>query len=236
MALPVVNSSRYSTKLPSTGLDIEFRPYLVKEEKIMMIALESKDNKAILRAMKDVAQACILSDINIDSVTSFDLEWIFLQLRSKSVGESTQVRLKCKEEECNSQTEVNIKLDEVSLTEIAENKVVELTDTIGVVLKYPTLVDVEGFDEKSLNTVDGGFDLVIKCLETIYDENNAYSVVEESHEEVKDFLDSLSTAQFKKIIDWVSNTPSLVKNVEWNCTGCGKPNELELRGLQSFFT
>jgi len=236
MALPVVNSNRYSTKLPSTGLDIEYRPYLVKEEKIMMVAMESKDNQAIIRAMKDVAQACVLSDINIDSLTSFDLEWIFLQLRSKSVGESAKVQLKCKEEDCNTRTEVDIKLDEVSLTEIAENKVIELTDTIGLVMKYPTLVDMEGQDEETLKTTEGAFDVVIKCLETIYDADNAYSVIEEKHEDVRDFLDSLSSAQFKKIVDWIANTPSLVKNVEWNCTSCGKPNELELRGLQSFFT
>ena len=83
MALPVVNSSRYSTKLPSTGVEIDYRPYLVKEEKIMMVALESKDNKQIVRAMKDVAQACILSEVDINQLTGFDLEWLFLKLRSK---------------------------------------------------------------------------------------------------------------------------------------------------------
>ena len=97
MALPVVNASRYSTTLPSTGQEIEYRPYLVKEEKIMMVALESKDKKAIMRAMKDVAQACVFTDIIIDSLTSFDLEWLFLKLRTKSVGENTRVKLKCED-------------------------------------------------------------------------------------------------------------------------------------------
>ena len=236
MALPVVNASRYSTILPSTGQEIEYRPYLVKEEKIMMVALESKDQKAIMRAMKDVAQACVFTDINVDSLTSFDLEWIFLKLRTKSVGENTRVRLKCEDEGCNKNTEIDVNLDDISLSEIIENKVIKLTDDIGVVMRYPQINMLEEHDEETLKTPDGAFEMVIDCLETIYDEENVYQVIDETRESVKGFIENLNSRQFGMIIDWLKDIPSLEKDIEWNCVACNKENSVKLRGLQSFFT
>ena len=236
MALPVVNASRYSTTLPSTGQEIEYRPYLVKEEKIMMVALESKDKKAIMRAMKDVAQACVFTDIIIDSLTSFDLEWLFLKLRTKSVGENTRVKLKCEDEGCNKSSEVNVNLDDISLSKINENKVIQLTDDIGVVMKYPQIGMLEEHDEETIQTPDGAFNMIIDCLETIYDEDNVYQVIDESRESIKGFIDNLNSLQFGMIADWLKDMPSLEKDIEWNCVACNKENTVKLRGLQSFFT
>ena len=236
MALPVVNASRYSTILPSTGQEIEYRPYLVKEEKIMMVALESKDQKAIMRAMKDVAQACVFTDINIDSLTSFDLEWIFLKLRTKSVGENTRVKLKCEEEGCNKSSEVDVNLDDISLSEINDNKVIQLTDDIGVVMRYPQIGMLEEHDEETIKTPDGAFEMIADCLETIYDEDNVYQVIDESRESVKGFIDNLNSGQFGMIVDWLKDIPSLQKDIKWNCVACNKENSVKLRGLQSFFT
>lgn len=236
MALPVVNSSRYSTKLPSTGVEIDYRPYLVKEEKIMMVALESKDNKQIVRAMKDVAQACILSEVDINQLTAFDLEWIFLKLRSKSVGENVELKLICQVEECKHPNPVNINLDEIEMGDFDDNRVIQLTDTIGVQMLYPSVDLMANYDEEKLKTVDGAFDLIIDCMQTIYDKDNVYNVKDETRDNVRDFLSSLTSAQFKMVSEYLQNIPSVKKDVDYTCESCGKEDTMELRGLQSFFT
>ena len=236
MALPQVNSSRYSTKLPSTGVEIEYRPYLVKEEKIMMVALESKDNKQIVGAMKDVAQACILTEVDVDKLTAFDLEWMFLQLRSKSVGEKADVKVKCQEDGCEGMTEISIDLSEVEMDEYEPNRVIQLNNDIGVQMVYPSVNLVEKYDEEKLNNVDGVFDMIIDCLETIYDKDDVYNVKDERRQDVKDFVEALTSNQFSKLAEFLQKIPSVKKRVEWCCSTCEANNEMELRGLQSFFT
>ena len=208
MALPQVNSSRYSTKLPSTGVDIEYRPYLVKEEKIMMVALESKDNKQIVGAMKDVAQACILTDVDVDKLTAFDLEWMFLQLRSKSVGETADVKVKCQQDDCESMTEVSVDLSEVEMDDYEPNRVIQLNNDIGVQMVYPSVNLVEKYDEEKLNNVDGVFDMIIDCLETIYDKDDVYHVKDERREDVRDFCEALTSNQFSQLAEFLQKLPS----------------------------
>ena len=236
MALPQVNSSRYSTTLPSTGVDIEYRPYLVKEEKIMMVALESKDNKQVLGAMKDVAKACIHSDIDIDKLTSFDLEWVFLKLRAKSVGESADVKLKCQEEDCNGMTDVSINLEELEMDDYDDNRIIQMNDKVGVQMSYPSVSLMEKYDEEKLKSVDGAFDMIVDCMETIYDDEDVYVVANEKRQDVMGFIEALTSPQFKMLADWLQKIPAVRKDVEWCCSKCGADNKLELRGLQSFFT
>ena len=236
MALPQVNSSRYSTKLPSTGVEIEYRPYLVKEEKIMMVALESKDNKQIVGAMKDVAQACILTDVDVDKLTAFDLEWMFLQLRSKSVGEKADVKLKCQVEGCGGMTDVSIDLSDVEMDDYEPNRVIQLNSDVGVQMVYPSVNLVEKYDEEKLKNVDGVFDMIIDCLDTIYDKDDVYQVKDERREDVRDFVESLTSGQFSQLAEFMQKIPMVKKQVEWCCSKCEANNKMELRGLQSFFT
>lgn len=236
MALPVVNSSRYSTTLPSTGEELEYRPYLVKEEKIMMVALESKDNKQIVRAMKNVISSCVYNDVDVNSFTSFDLEWMFLQLRTKSVGGIAQLNMSCEADECGAKTEVDVNLEEVELSRPNESKVVDITDDVGLEMKYPSVETMEDYDEEKLKSMEGAFELVAQSMVTIFDKDNVFPVKDETPEDVRNFLESLSSLQFGKIIDWMQNTPSVSKLVEWNCIQCGHKNSMELRGLQNFFT
>ena len=236
MALPKVNSSKYSTTLPSTGQVIEYRPYVVKEEKILMIALESQDQKQIVSAMKDVVKACVFDDINENKLTPFDIEWMFLKLRSKSVGEKVIVKLKCDEEECSGITDVDINLDEITMEDnIKKDKVIPITDKIGVTVRYPSINDLAKYDTEKLNTFEGAVGMIIDCLETIYDDDNVYDTKEEKRKDVEGFLENLSSTQFKKIADWFQGMPTVSKTVEWKCS-CGKDQEMELRGIQSFFT
>tara|TARA_B100001939_G_scaffold73013_1_gene61192 strand:+ start:1976 stop:2683 length:708 start_codon:yes stop_codon:yes gene_type:complete len=235
MALPKLESSKYSTQLPSTGENIEYRPYLVKEEKILMIALESKDQKQIISAMKDVVKACVYDDINVNKLTAFDLEWLFLKLRSKSVGEKVIVKLKCNDEECKTLTDVEIDLDEIKVDESVEKeKIIKLNDNVGVTVKYPSVDDISKYSEDKLKTFEGAVEMIVDCIDTIYDEDNVYDAKTEKREDVVGFLESLSSTQFKMISDWFADMPTVSHTVKWDCEG--KPQELELRGLQSFFT
>lgn len=236
MALPVVNSSRYTTTIPSTGVQIEYRPYNVREEKHLMIALESKDQKMIIRSLKDVITQCVFESIDVEKFTIFDFEKIFLALRSKSVGEMVDLELKCVDKECNSVTPVQVDLEKINLSEIPESNIVNIDKDIGVTLRFPSINDVEKYDETDISNTESAFDLVIDCIETIFDDNGVYDTKDEPRESVQAFVDNLNSNQFKKITSYFENIPTLTHNIEYKCVKCGKENNLELKGLQSFFT
>ena len=236
MALPVVNSSRYTTTIPSTGVQIEYRPYNVREEKHLMIALESKDQKMIIRSLKDVITQCVFESIDVEKFTIFDFEKIFLALRSKSVGEMVDLELKCLDKECNSVTPVQVDLEKINLSEIPESNIVNIDKDIGVTLRFPSINDVEKYDETDISNTESAFDLVIDCIETIFGDNGVYDTKDEPRESVQAFVDNLNSNQFKKITSYFENIPTLTHNIEYKCVKCGKENNLELKGLQSFFT
>ena len=239
MALPIVNSSRYEATIPSTGQQIEFRPFLVKEEKILMVAMESKDNKMMMRALKDILKACIYDEINVETLTSFDLEELFLRLRSKSVGEVVDIQLKCVK--CEAKTPGQINLDEITMGEIPKDNHIMLTDSIGIEFKWPSVDLVAGmsFDEKKTTPekqMKIVMDTIIKCIDNIFDNDNVWSAENQTEKELKEFIDGLNSAQFAKITEFFGNVPTLEHDVEYKCITCGHENTLELRGLSSFFT
>jgi hypothetical protein len=151
MALPQVNSSKYTVFVPGLGKEVNFRPYLVKEEKILMMAMESNDQKQILGAIKDVIEACVFDNISVNKLAVFDLEVLFLHLRAKSVGERINVNVKCKSEDCKAETPVEIDLDDIKTPEInPEDKVIMLSEDIGLTLRYPSFEDIQRFDPEYL--------------------------------------------------------------------------------------
>jgi len=236
MALPVVKGSRYTTVIPSTGTKIEYRPYNVGEEKLLMVALESKDQKMIIRTLKDIMETCISEKVDFDKFTVFDFESLFLALRSKSVGEVVDLELKCMDEGCNAVTPTSVNLEEIKLTDLPETNTVIIDNDIGVTLRFPGIKDVEKYDDDHLQKVEGAFDLVIDCIDTIFDGEGVYDTNEEPRESVAAFVNNLSSTQFKKISSFFESTPTLTHDVEYKCVSCGKKNEIELKGLQSFFT
>jgi hypothetical protein len=234
MALPIINSSRYSTILPSTGQKIEFRPYLVKEEKILMVALESKDQNTIISALKDVIRACVYDDIDTRKMTTFDLESIFMQLRSKSVGETINLKLKC--ESCSEGNDYVINIEDIEIPKInKDDKTVMITDTVGVVFNYPTLDGIKDYTEDQLKTVEGLSDLIADCMDTIFDDNGVYSAKDETREELLKFIDGLNGSQFQKVTQFFEKIPSLSHSIEYNCKSCGHKNMITLKGIESFF-
>lgn len=235
MALPIVKGSRYKTVIPSTGTEIEYRPYNVGEEKLLMVALESKDQKMIIRTLKDVIESCVFEKIDMNKFTVFDFEKLFLALRAKSVGEVVDLELKCQDTKCNSVSPVSVNLEEINLTDLPESNTVIIDSDIGVTLRYPGIMDVEKYDEEHLQSSEGAFDLIIDCLDTIFDEEGVYDCKEEPRESVIAFVEKLSSSQFKKIGSYFENIPTLTHDVEYKCIKCDKENKIELRGLQSFF-
>lgn len=199
------------------------------------MAIESNDQQQIVRAIKDVIKNCVFDDINVDKLAMFDLEYLFLQLRSKSVGERVNLRAKC--DDCEVLTDVELDLSEVKAPVLGDDSnVIELTKNIGITLRYPTIKDVEKFDENDLKSMDGLVKLIVQLIDTIYDENNVYDAAQESEKELLEFIDGFNNAQFAKVAQFFEGLPAMTHNIEFNCTGCGKFNETELRGLQSFFT
>jgi hypothetical protein len=220
--------------VPSTGETVTYRPYVVREEKILLIAMESNDENQIEQAVIDVIQSCVESPINIDNLTTFDVEFIFVTLRSKSVGEGIKLSPKC--EHCEETNEVKINLEEVKVTNL-ENKVdkhIKLTDDISIDLKWHTMKDrqKELRNDSETQTV---INMIVASLETIYSGEDIHVVKDATDKEVREFVESLNTDQFNEIVEVLSNVPYLSYNMDYDCEKCGKENSISLNGLTDFF-
>lgn len=233
MALPQLNSARYETNIPSSGQSVTYRPYLVKEEKVLMLALESQDQKMIMRAIKDVIEQCVYDDINVNKLAVFDIESLFLALRSKSVGENIDLKMKCNE--CESMSNVSINLEDIQAPEMSNNNQIMLTDTVGVVLNYPSFENIQKMGD-DLESVEGAFKMLVSCIDTIFDEDNVHDASNETQKNLNEFLENLNSEQFQKLTAFFETMPALTHNVSYACKSCGHNNEIELKGLQSFFT
>ena len=199
-----------------------------------MIALESQDQSQIITAIKDVINSCVYDDININALTMFDLEALFLKLRSKSVGETTEVKVKCTE--CEKEHKETIKFDDIQMPIVdSKSNVIELTKDVGVTLTFPKVGDVEKHDGDTLNSIDGIMEILIDSIESIYDADNVYSAKDESRKSMKGFIDSLNSEQFSKLTKFFENIPALKYTLAFKCNDCGHNNEITLSGLQNFF-
>lgn len=235
MALPTINTPKYSLKLPSTGESISYRPFLVKEEKILLIAQETKDPKQMMSAMGDVIFACTFGKINTSEITSFDLEYIFLKLRAKSVGENADIKIQCTS--CEEYNPISINLDEITVT-VPEKKdaTIMLTDSIGVTLKYidaKKMEKITGLIETNQMAVIN--ELIINSIESIFDDSNVYPAADSTPAELTQFIESLSRQQMEKIEHFISNAPKLQHVCEFKCKKCEEQNSITLQGIQSFF-
>ena len=235
MALPKLNSPTYELKVPSTGNSISYRPYLVKEEKILMMAMESNDTEQMMRAVKDVIRSCTSDSVDVNTLAMFDIEYIFTQLRAKSVGETSTISVKCSS--CKASNDVVVNMEDVYV-DVPESTVhtIPLTDTVGVSLKYPSvnaMVKAQSSDTKS--EVDRVFDLIVACVDSIYSDDEIFDAKEQSEKELKEFIESLNTQQFNQVRDFIESIPSATINVEFMCMSCSEHNSFEVKGLGNFF-
>jgi hypothetical protein len=234
MPLPLLETPKYTIKIPSTGKNIEYRPFLVKEEKILLIAQESGETSHMINAMKDIISACTFEKINPNDLTTFDLEYIFLKLRSKSVGENVNILVKC--ESCSHKNQLSLNLDEISIS-IPTNvqKIIMLTSSVGVNMRYIKTKDISKLADVSRSEGDLITDIVIASIESIFDESKIYLTDDTPKDELVSFINSLNHEQLQKLQKFIESAPKLEKDIEFKCTSCKSDNSVTLSGIQSFF-
>ena len=232
MTLPILNTAKYELTLPSTGETIEYRPFLVKEEKLLLLAQESNDEKEVLKAVENIIDECCFKKLNPKKLPIFDLEYVFIQLRSKSIGEVSEISIKCPDD---NETEVKVEIDlndvKCIKSENHSNKI-QLTDDIGVIMSYPRLGTVSDFKDEGSKSV---FEIIKNCVAQIYDEENVYDRNDISDKELDQFINSMSHQQFMKVQDFFDTAPKVkyvtkVKNPKTKVV-----SDLEIEGLQNFF-
>ena len=235
MALPRVNEVlKFSLTIPSTGQTVRYRPYLVKEEKVLLQAFESRDTQAAVAAMTDTLSACIEGEVDVSSLATFDLEYMFLKVRSKSVGETSDILIRCKDTECGHNNEMSIDLEDVKVALSDTDNIVDITDTIKVEMRYPNYSTITSLnlDEES---VEGALGIVAKCIEAVHTDEERIDTSVLAPHEITDFLDSMTATQLKLLTTYVENMPALKHEVKFQCQKCGIDNELVLKGLSDFF-
>lgn len=237
MALPKLSVPQYKVELPSTRNNLNMRPFLVKEEKVLMIALESNDMEQISKAVRDIILSCYDLD-SLEDLTVFDIEYLFLQLRAKSVGENMNIQIKCTQEECDGLTPISINVDDVEIINQNQERTILLDEKtgVGVTMKYPSMELIGSLDIEKLNSVEGVMELIIKCIDSIFDNDNVFDADAESAKDLEQFVESLNSEQFRMIQGFLQEVPAVYYKTEYECDKCKHTNEVELRGLNSFFT
>jgi len=235
MALPKLNDNlKYEMVIPSSDMVVTYRPYLVKEEKLLLSAFESQDQKQAMRAMVDTVVACVNEDIKTSDLATFDVEYMFTQIRSKSVGETSTLHFKCESEECDLRTTVDVDLSSLEVTKSDADNVVQITDDISIELRYPTYDGfVKNFRE-GVSEAEFGFMMLEDCMVAIMTEDEHHLVSDVSKKELNEFIDSMTNLQFTKVGEFLKTVPVMKKDVEFTCT-CGHENKVTLEGLQDFF-
>ena len=236
MTLPKINAPEYSLVVPSTGVEVKYRPFLVKEEKLLLIAQETGDEKALYTAIKNLIHNCCHGQLDVDTMPLFDVEYVFLQLRSKSVGEFAEVLVVCPDD---GETEVKVKVNlnelTVELPSKDHNKI-KLTDDIGIVMAYPNLASVLlTAVDKDKNASELMFDTILECMFQIWQGEEVFAATDYSHKEKLDFIDSLSHDQFEKIQQFFETMPSVKKKVEVTNPKTKVVSKVDIEGMNSFF-
>ena len=235
MSLPVINAPTYELAIPSTKEKIKYRPFLVKEEKILLLAMEEDDEKTITVALKQIIENCTDGKIDVDKLALFDLEFIFLRIRAKSVGENVQVSLLC-QDDGETYVPVEIPLEEIKVmhTKGHKNKI-KLTKDIGITMRYPQLNMMAMQSQGDTPTVEQTFNILGDCIENITEGETVHERADFNDEELKTFLESLNTQQFQSIQQFFETMPKLQHIVEVENPKTKVMNTITLEGMQSFF-
>ena len=233
MALPKINNPTYSLELPSTGKEIKFRPFLVKEQKILMMAQDTKDENQISEAMGKLVSSCTFGDINPETAPIFDVEYVFLKIRTKSVGSKVKVNVTCPDDG-ETQTPCDIDLDDIKVQMLDNHSnEIKVTDKVKVIFRYPILSDMK-FLKKDANDVDKVFHVMNKCITEIHFGDDVYQRVDITDKELNDFVDELTGEQFETIIEFFNSMPKLRHTIKVLNPNTKVSSEVILEGLESF--
>ena len=238
MPLPKIATPTYQLELPSTGKTVTYRPFLVKEEKVLVIALESEDNKQITNAIKAVLKSCVQTrGIKVEQLPTFDIEYLFLNIRGKSVGEELEVNIICPDDGETS-VPVYVSLDEIEIyKEKGHTNKIKLDDNLMMEMKYPSLDEFikNNFDFNEENQMDQSFQLIASCIDKIYSEEELWATADCTKKEVNEFLESMNSGQFKEIEKFFETMPKLKHDIKVKNPKTGVESDVVLEGLASFF-
>lgn len=241
--LPKLDVPIYEVKLLSSGKVIRFRPFLVKEQKLFLMASETEDTKETINVIRQVLRNCILDDISIDDLPTFDLEWLFMHLRARSVEEVVDLKYKCnntvkdekgEEERCTGVVNFKMNLLEIEPTRHAEhtNKI-QLTENLGICLKYPSFEMIQKYEELSEANIMSK--VLVDCIDYLYDKDQVYYAKDNTKEELDEFVDNLQQKDLEKIKHFFETMPEIKKNVNFKCPKCAYEENIEIKGIQNFF-
>jgi hypothetical protein len=234
MALPKLNTPTYELEQPSTGEKIKYRPFLVKEQKTLMMAQESEDDKEIKEALASLIRGCTFGDINPYELPIFDVEYFFLRIRGKSVGEKVDLNLLCPDDN-ETRVSKTINLEDINVNmKVGHTNQVEITDSIKMVMRYPTLDDLTEISSE-MDKSEDIFKMISRCVWEIHDGEKVFKKVDISEKELEEFIENLTSVQFEKITDFFDTMPKVQHSVEVTNPKTKKKGEVVIEGIQSFF-
>jgi hypothetical protein len=241
--LPKLDVPIYEVKLISTGKTIRFRPFLVKEQKLFLMASESTDPKETINTIRQVLKNCILDELDIDSLPTFDLEFLFMNLRARSVEEVVDLKYKCnnivkndKGEDTTCAGSVEFKLNLLEIEPIKDpnhTSKIQLTENLGIALKYPSFDMIQKYESKSENEIMAG--VLTDCIDYVFDNDQIYYAKDQTKEELDEFIDNLQQKDLEKIKVFFDTMPEIKKDVHFKCPKCLYEEDIQIKGLQSFF-
>lgn len=237
MALPMNNTPVYNLTVPSTGNVVQYRPFLIKEEKALLLAQQSEQPKVMMDTLKQVVKDCVKTEINVEELATFDLEYIFTQIRAKSVGEEVELSIRC--DTCDDPKAISIIRLDLTKVEVqtgeGHNKNINLFGDTGVVMKYPSFDTISKFENLDATDINQMFDIVIDCIDYIYTTDEVFHAKEQTREDLLDFLNNLTSEQFVKIQGFFETMPKMKKDIDYKCPVCGAAHHKVLEGIASFF-
>lgn len=237
MALPILNDKpKYEMTIPSTEQVIRFRPYLVREEKVLMIAMESEDPNQMFSSILDTIKACIDDSENLikwNELAIFDIEYMFITIRSKSVGETSKINFKCSS--CETLNELKVDLSDISPAMPDIDKIIQLTDDISLEMQWPAYTNLSQHGIKEMSSTEVTMMMIGNCIKYVNTTDDQISLKDESQQAISDFVESLNTSQFEMIKNYTEKMPQIIKNVEFDCEKCAHHNEIKLQGMADFF-
>jgi hypothetical protein len=245
MALPKIDVPTYETKLISNGKTVKYRPFLVKEQKLFLMAAQSTDEKETVDVVKQVLNNCILSEIDVDELPTFDLEHLFMQLRARSVGEVVNLKYNCnntvandkgEKEVCGSLVKFDLNILDIKpiIDEKHSNKI-EINDKLGVMMKYPTLKLINGTPNLKEEDIDSVLNIIVNCIDYIYDENQMYYAKDSTKEELIEFIEGMEQNDLEKIKIFFNTMPKIAKELDFKCEKCKYEEKITIQGIQNFF-
>ena len=238
MPLPKIATPTYELELPSTGQPVKFRPFLVKEEKVLVLALESEDTKQITNAIKTVIKGCIQTKgIKVETLPTFDIEFLFLNIRGKSVGETIELNIICPDDE-TTEVSVTIDLEDIHVqTNDEHTRQIKIDESLMMEMKYPSLDQFikNNFDFEDKNVMEQSFDLIASCVDKIYSEEEVWAADDCTKKELKDFLEQMKSSQYKNIENFFETMPKLSHKIKVTNPNTKVESEVVLEGLASFF-